>query len=96
VHFIILGTNAQQSSEISALLGQIGYVRQNIDRNVEIGPIQNAQTPGGMSAAQEPKKSVMSTIDQYRYLMKRMNVLPKKNEDAKNIGNNPSKERKFG
>ena len=96
MHFIILGTNAQQSSDLSALLGQIGYVRQNIGRNVEIGQKRNAPIPGGMSAAQKPNKSVMSIIDQYRYLMKRMNVLLKKNEDAKSIGKNPSKERRFG
>jgi hypothetical protein len=71
-------------------------VRQNIARNVKIGQLRNAQTPGGMSAAQEPKKSVMSITDQYKYLMKRMNVPPKKNEDAKSIGKNPSKEKSLG
>jgi hypothetical protein len=71
-------------------------VRQNIARNVEIGRLRNAKTPGGMSAAQKPKKSVMTIPNQYRYLMKRMNVPPKKNVDAKSIGKNPYKERKFG
>ena len=94
--FIILETNAQHKRDQGVIKRRRGNVRQNTVRVVEIGRRQNAQTPGEMNVAQELKKSVMSTIDQYRYLMRRMNVILEKNVDAKSIGKNPSREGRFG
>ena len=85
-----------QDKDLSAHLGQIDSVRQNIGSNVEIGPRRNAQILGEMSAANSPKKNVSRANDQYKSLMKKTSVHPRKNVGVRNIGKNASKEKKFG